>query len=78
MEIQTWEGAARRCVEAVLRSATATGMRVNEGSSEEMWRSDELERREEELCLGGKTEECGARRGTGSVGVGEDDFMPQR
>jgi hypothetical protein len=36
MEIQSWEGAARRCVEAVLRSATATGMRVNEGVQEKV------------------------------------------
>jgi hypothetical protein len=36
MEIQSREGAARRCVEAVLRSATATGMRVNEGVQEKV------------------------------------------
>jgi hypothetical protein len=36
MEIQTWEGAVLRCVEAVLRSATATGMRVNEDAREKL------------------------------------------
>jgi len=36
MEIQMWEGAALRCVEAVLRSATATGMRVNEDAREKL------------------------------------------
>jgi hypothetical protein len=32
----------------------------------------------ERVVLDGKTEECGARRSTASVGVGEDGFMPQR
>jgi len=35
MEIQLWQGAARRCAEVALRSATATGMSVNEDGGEE-------------------------------------------
>ena len=43
MEIQMWGGAARRCVEAALQSATGAGIDVDEDGGEKGRRSDESE-----------------------------------
>jgi len=64
MEIQLWQGAARRCAEVAHRCATATGMSVNEDGGEELMTKRGVTGVSARDMFGSKTKEYGAHQST--------------